>query len=174
MFIQRTIMSATSDDLKTAFAGESQANRKYAAYAERADKEGLPVVARLFRAVAAAEAIHAKNHLRALDAIQSTLENLTDAQAGEDYEVAEMYPPMMETAETAGERAAARSMRFAYEVEKVHSVLFGQAIASVKEGSDLAEQKVRLCPICGHTVIGDAPDLCPVCGCPAEKYLDID
>ncbi len=165
-------MSDTDENLKTAFAGESQANRKYDVYAEKADKEGLPMVGRLFRAVAAAEAIHAKNHLKALGAVQSTLENLADAKAGEDYEVADMYPPMIEKAEAEGEKMAARSMRFAYEVEKVHSELFAQAIATVKAGGDLADQPVRICPVCGHTIIGDAPDRCPVCNVPGDKYID--
>jgi rubrerythrin len=164
---------STSDNLKTAFAGESQANRKYSAYAEKADKDGHPAVARLFRAIAAAEAIHAKNHFKAQNGVKSTLENLTDAQAGENYEVTEMYPPMIAAAETEGEKAAARSMRYAFEVEKVHYELYGQAIEAVKAGKDLADLKIRVCPICGHTVIGDAPDACPVCGCKGSLYQDI-
>jgi rubrerythrin len=164
---------STSDNLKTAFAGESQANRKYSAYAEKAEKDGSPVVARLFRAIAAAEAIHAKNHFKAMNGVQSTLENLIDAQAGENYEVAEMYPPMIAAAEAEGEKAAGRSMRYAFEVEKVHSELYGQAIAAVKAGKDLSDLKIRVCPICGHTIIGDAPDACPVCGCKGSLYQDI-
>ncbi len=163
----------TNDNLKTAFAGESQANRKYTAYAEKAEKEGLPVVARLFRAIAAAEAIHAKNHLRALDGVKSTLENLTDAQAGEKYEVTEMYPPMISTAETEGAKSAARSMRFAFEVEKIHYELYGQAIEAVKAGKDFRDLAIRVCPVCGHTIVGDAPDTCPVCGCKGSLYQDI-
>ncbi len=164
---------ATKDDLKTAFAGESQANAKYLAYAERAEKDGLPVVARLFRAVAAAEAVHARNHLKAMDGVKTTLENLGDAQAGEDYEVKEMYPPMIATAEAEGEKKAVRSMHFALEVEKVHYQLYGEAIRAVQAGHDLADAKVRICPICGHTVIGDAPDHCPVCGCIGSRYIEI-
>ena len=164
---------ATKDNLKAAFAGESQANAKYLAFAEKAEKDGFPVVARLFRGVAAAESIHAKNHLKAMDGVKTTLENLTEAQGGEDYEVKEMYPPMIATAEAEGDKKAMRSMHFALEVEKVHYALYGMAIAAVTSGKDLGEAKVRICPICGHTVIGDAPDNCPVCGCIGSRYIDI-
>jgi rubrerythrin len=164
---------STIDNLKTAFAGESQANNKYLAYAERAERDKLPLVARLFRAIAAAEAIHARNHLRAMEGVKTTLENLTDAKAGEDYEVAQMYPPMIEAAHAEGEKKAERSMHFAIEVEKVHSELYGEAIKAVNAGHDLTEAAVRICPVCGHTVIGDAPDACPVCGCPGPKYTEI-
>jgi rubrerythrin len=163
----------THDNLNTAFAGESQANSKYLAYAEKAERDGLPVVARLFRGVAAAESIHARNHLKAMDGVKTTLENLTDAQNGEDYEITKMYPPMIEAAEAEGEKKAVRSMHFALEVEKVHYVLYGMAIAAVKAGHDLSDAKVRICPICGHTVIGDAPDKCPVCGCIGSRYTEI-
>jgi rubrerythrin len=164
---------STKGNLKTAFAGESQANQKYLAYAEKAQRDGYPVVARLFRAVAAAEAIHARNHLKALDGIKSTLENLNDAQGGEDYEITEMYPPMITEAEAEGDKKAVRSMHFALEVEKVHYELYGMAIAAVTEGKDLGDAKAHVCPICGHTVVGDAPDHCPVCGCAGDRYLEI-
>ena len=164
----------TKGNLKTAIAGESQANQKYLAYAEKAERDGYPVVARLFRGVAAAESIHARNHLKALEGgIQTTIENLADAQNGEDYEITTMYPPMLAEAETEGDKKAARSMHFALEVEKVHYALYGQAIAAVTDGKDLKEAKVRVCPICGHTVIGDAPDACPICGCRGDRYLEI-
>jgi len=165
---------STLGNLKTAFAGESQANAKYLAFAEKAARDGLPVVAKLFRAVAAAEAIHARNHLKAMDAIKSTLENLTEAQGGEDYEITTMYPPMIATAEAEGDKKAVRSMHFALEVEKVHYELYGMAIAAVTEGRDLTATTAHVCPICGHTVIGDTPDSCPVCGCPGERYTMID
>lgn len=164
----------TKGNLKSAFAGESQANQKYLAYADKAERDGYPVVARLFRGVAAAESIHAKNHLKALEGgIKTTIENLTDAQGGEDYEVTTMYPPMIAEAEADGDKKAARSMHFALEVEKVHYELYGQAIAAVTDGNDLADAKIHVCPVCGHTVIGDAPDDCPVCGCKGERYLEI-
>jgi rubrerythrin len=164
---------STKENLQQAFAGESQANNKYEAYAERAGRDGFPVIAKLFRGIAAAEAVHARNHLKALDAVQTTLENLTDAQGGENYEITEMYPPMLAAAEAEGEKKAVRAMHYALEVEKVHYQLYGQAIAAVRAGKDLGEAKVRICPICGHTVIGDAPDSCPVCGCLGSRYLEI-
>ena len=165
---------STKGNLKSAIAGESQANQKYLAYADKAEREGYPVVARLFRGVAAAESIHARNHLKALEGgIQSTLDNLADAQNGEDYEVTTMYPPMIAEAQAEGDKKAARSMHYALEVEKVHYELYGQAIAAVTDGKDLTNAKVRVCPICGHTVIGDVEDDCPVCGCKAELYLEI-
>ncbi|GAA0528495.1 rubrerythrin [Rhizomicrobium palustre] len=164
---------STKGNLKTAFAGESQANQKYLAYAEKATRDGYPVVAKLFRAVAAAEAIHARNHLKALEGIKTTLENLTDAQGGEDYEITEMYPPMIAAAEAEGDKRASRSMHYALEVEKVHYELYGTAIAAVTEGKDLGNVTAHVCPICGHTVLGDAPDNCPVCGCAGKSYIEI-
>lgn len=165
---------ATKENLKAAFAGESQANQKYLAFAEKAERDGFPVISKLFRGIAAAESIHARNHLKALEGgIASTLENLTEAQGGEDYEVTEMYPPMIAAAEAEGEKKAVRSMHFALEVEKVHYELYGQAIAAVKEGKDLAGAYIRVCPICGHTVLGEAPDHCPVCGCIGSRYIEV-
>jgi rubrerythrin len=165
---------STLGNLKTAFAGESQANAKYLAFAEKAARDGLPVIAKLFRAIAAAEAIHARNHLKAMDAIKTTLDNLTEAQGGEDYEITTMYPPMIATAEAEGDKKAARSMHFALEVEKVHYELYGTAIAAVTGGGDLTDAVMHVCPICGHTVIGDAPDNCPICGCAGKSYTKID
>ena len=116
----RGTIVTTKENLKAAIAGESQANQKYLAYAEKAERDGLPGIGKLFRGIAAAESIHARNHLKALDAVKTTAENLADAQGGEDYEVTEMYPPMIATAEAEGEKKAVRSMHFALEVEKVH------------------------------------------------------
>jgi rubrerythrin len=163
----------TIDDLKHAFAGESQANRKYLAWAEQAEKDGLTGVAKLFRAVAAAETIHAHAHLKAMDGVADTRTNLAAAMAGEKEEYAEMYPPMVARAEAEGNRRAARSMRFALEVEKIHFELFGKALAAVETGKDLGEIELRICPHCGHTVIGAAPDACPVCGCRGDAYIDV-
>ncbi len=165
---------STLGNLKTAFAGESQATAKYLAFAEKAARDGLPVIAKLFRAVAAAEAIHARNHLKAMEGIKSTLENLTEAQGGEDYEITTMYPPMIAAAEADGDKKAVRSMHFALEVEKVHYELYGIAIAAVTGGADIKDAAMRICPICGHTVIGDAPDSCPVCGCTGARYTEIE
>jgi rubrerythrin len=163
----------TKDNLKEAFAGESQANRKYLAYGERAAKDGFAQVAKLFRAVAAAETVHAHSHLRAMDGVKGTAENLEDAAAGEKYEFEEMYPPMVATAEEEGDRHATISMKNAMEVEKVHHGLFNDALEAVKAGKDLDDAPVRVCPVCGHTVIGDAPEQCPVCKAKGEKFQEI-
>lgn len=163
----------TKDDLLEAFAGESQANRRYLAYGEQAANDGFPVVAKLFRAVAAAETIHALSHLRAMDGVKGTLANLTEAMEGEEHEFTDMYPPMVERAKAEGNKRAERSMTFALEVEKVHYGLFKQALAAVAEGQDLADAGIRVCPVCGHTVIGDAPDQCPVCKVKGERFTEI-
>ncbi len=165
---------STLEDLKEAFAGESQANRRYLAYGEQAETDGFPGVAKLFRAVAAAETIHALAHLRAMDGVAGTAANLVDAMAGEKDEFTEMYPPMLERAQEEGHKKATRSMRYALEVEKVHYDLFTKALAAVTDGTDLGDVHTRVCPHCGHTVIGEAPDACPVCGCKGERYLEIE
>ena len=165
---------STIDDLKEAFAGESQANRKYLAYGMQADADGFKQVARLFRATAAAETIHAHAHLRAMDGVKSTQENLVDAVAGETYEVEQMYPPFLERAEADGHRRAVKSFSNALEVEKVHAVLYGEALEAVKAGTDLPESAVHVCDICGHTVVGEAPERCPVCGAKHDHYLEIE
>ncbi|MBF0158756.1 MAG: rubrerythrin family protein [Magnetococcales bacterium] len=164
----------TKDNLKAAFSGESQANRKYLAFAKKAEQEGYPVIANLFRAVAEAETLHAHTHLRNMGGIHnSTLENLKEAMAGEDYEVTEMYPGMVATAEAEGEKRAAQGMRQAMEVEKVHSDLYKQAIAALEQGQDLDHEVLRICGVCGHTVFGDAPDQCPVCGAKQSAYVKV-
>ncbi len=130
-------------------------------------------MAKLFRAVAAAETVHAHAHLRAMDGVKGTAENLKEAAAGEKYEFEQMYPPMVATAEEEGDRRAAISMKNALVVEKVHHGLFNQALAAVATGKDLDDAPVRVCPVCGHTVIGDAPDQCPVCKAKGEKFMEI-
>ena len=163
-------MSKTSENLKKAFAGESQANRKYTSFADKAEKEGFSSVARLFRAAAEAEAIHARYHLRDMDGIKSTLENLEAALAGEVHEHTEMYPPMVEQAEAEGHKAR-RPLGWALEAEKVHADLFAKAIETVKEGKDLEGAEVFLCPVCGHLELGEPKERCPICGLPPEKYV---
>jgi rubrerythrin len=163
---------STKENLESAFAGESQANRKYLAFGEQAGKDGFTQVAKLFRAVAAAETIHAHAHLRALDGVKGTAENLAASMAGEKYEFTEMYPPMLETAKAEGHKKAERSMAYALEVEKVHYGLFQRALAAVEAGKDLPEAKILVCPVCGHTVIGDAPDHCPVCNAKGDKFTE--
>ena len=164
---------STIDDLKEAFAGESQANRRYLAYGEKAAADGFPGVARLFRGVAAAETVHALAHLKAMDGVAATAENLAEAMAGEKHEFTEMYPPMVATAEAEGHRKAARSMRFALAVEKVHYELFAAALAAVAAGRDIEAVSVHVCPVCGHTVIGPVEGPCPVCGARPDLYEEI-
>ncbi|MEO5365450.1 MAG: rubrerythrin family protein [Magnetococcus sp. WYHC-3] len=163
----------TKDNLKAAFAGESQANRKYLAFAKKAEQDGFPVIASLFRAVAEAETIHAHTHLRNMGGVADTLGNLKEAMAGEDYEVNEMYPGMVATAEAEGDKRAALGMRHAMEVEKIHSQLYRQAIAALEKGQDLDHEVLHVCGVCGHTLFGDAPESCPVCGAKRAAYQKV-
>jgi rubrerythrin len=164
-------MSDTIDNLKNAFAGESQANRKYLAFAKKADEEGFAQVAKLFRAIAEAETIHAHNHLRALSEVKSTSDNLHAATGGENYEVNSMYPPMLAGAESEGNKLAARSFRYALEVEKVHEVLYRQALE--KLGEDGAPVDYYICPVCGFTHEGPMTTSCPVCGTLANRFIQM-
>ena len=166
-------MTTTEKNLADAFAGESQANRKYLAFGTAAQGEGLPQVAKLFRAVAAAETIHAHAHLRALGGVKKTAENLAAAIAGEKHEFEAMYPGFIATAEAEGNRAATISMTNALAVEKVHYGLFQGALDAVAAGADLPEAAIHVCDVCGHTVIGDAPDRCPVCGVGKARFSEI-
>ncbi len=165
---------STTDNLNAAFAGESQANRKYLAFAKKADNDGFKQVAKLFRAAAAAETIHAHAHLRVLGGIKTTRENLEAAVNGENYEHEEMYPGFVEEAEAEGNKAAVVTFKNAMKVEKIHEDLYSQALESVKGGSDLAEAPIYVCEICGNTVIGEAPEKCPVCGVPKEKFTLVE
>ncbi len=164
-------MEKSTENLKEAFAGESQANRKYLAFAERADREGYPQVARLFRAAAAAETVHAHNHLRALKGIQSTLENLKEALAGEVAEFQKMYPAMIAAAQAEGNKEAERTFNFANEVEKIHAQLFQKAINNL-EKKEVVD--IHVCNVCGYTVEGDPPDKCPVCSAGKKAFKRID
>jgi rubrerythrin len=155
---------STTDNLQAAFAGESQANRKYLAFAKRAQDEGKAQIAKLFRAAAAAETVHAHAHLRALKGIGTTAENLAAAIAGEAFEYQSMYPPFVATAEQEGQKAALASFRNALAVEKTHHDLFVQALESLKAGRDLVGAEIWVCEVCGHTHVGgEPPDRCPVC-----------
>jgi rubrerythrin len=154
----------TEEFLKAAFAGESQAHMKYLAFADKADKEGKPNIANLFRAIAYAERVHATNHLKALEGIGSTADNLVAAKSGEDFEVDEMYAAYLEVAKMQDEKKAVRSMEFAADAEKVHSDLYAAAKAAVDAGEDLASAKAWVCPVCGWTTTdGEPPEKCPVC-----------
>jgi len=164
-------VSKTEKNLQDAFAGESQANRKYLAFAKKAEEEGHPQVAKLFRAAAEAETIHAHNHLRELGGIKSTKENLEAAISGESYEFQKMYPQMIADAEAEGNQSALRSFKYANEVEKVHAELYKKALESLGSNESV---DYYVCSVCGYTAEGKAPDTCPVCGSPAEKFKKID
>lgn len=161
---------ATLQNLQDAFAGESQANRKYLAFAKKADADGFRQVARLFRAAAEAETVHAHAHLRAMNGIRSTTENLEAAIEGEGHEFREMYPGFVAEAETEGARVAEGSFKNALAVEKIHHGLYTKALEAVKSGKDLAETPIYVCPVCGNTVEGDVPDTCPICNVPGSKF----
>jgi len=161
----------TEENVKAAFAGESQAHMKYKAFADAAEKENLANVARLFRANSYAEQVHATNHLKTLAGIQKTAQNLQAAMDGENYEVEDMYPAFKSVAESEGEKAAVYWFSAALEAEKVHAGLYKKAKEVVEEGQDLAYFPIHVCSVCGFTVEGDAPDKCPVCGAPKEKFI---
>jgi len=163
----------TQENLKAAFAGESQANRKYLAFAARAEADGFPQIARLFRAVAAAETVHAHAHLRAMKGIGDTRQNLQAAIEGEEYEFAEMYPKFVGEAETEGHRAALNSFRSAMAVEKTHHGLYCEALESLKAGKDLEAAAIFVCDVCGHTAVGETPEACPVCGAAKSKFREV-
>lgn len=163
----------TRANLEAAFAGESQAHMKYSIYAEKAEKDGLPEIARLFRAIAYAEKVHATNHLRVLEGIGDTVTNLKHAMDGECYETSEMYPAFDAVAKLQDEKAAVRSIFYALEAEKIHERMYNDARQLAQEGKDMASSNVYVCPVCGHTHIGsEAPEKCPVCGVKKEKYLE--
>lgn len=167
-------MTKTLDNLQAAFAGESQANRKYTAFAQKADAEGYPQIARLFRAAAHAETVHALAHFRAMEGVGNTLTNLQTAIQGEHYEVAEMYPPFIKDAEAEGERRALRSFSYAWEVEKTHEGLYRQMLDMFEAGTAGDEAyDYYVCPVCGHTHKRNAPEKCPVCGAPGSRFEKI-
>jgi len=165
-------MPTTNENLAVAFAGESQANRRYLAFARQAEKDGLAQIARLFRAAAEAETIHALAHLANKGGVGTTIQNLKEAVAGETYEFTEMYPPMVEQAKAEGHKAKTM-LDFANRAEKVHAGLFRQALEALQAGKDLSQMEVYLCPVCGDVELGVPPDRCPICGAPAAKFQKI-
>lgn len=165
-------MSKTEDFLKEAFAGESQANRKYQAFAAKADKEGYAQAAKLFRAASEAEAVHANNHLRVMKVVQSTPENLKAAISGEDHEYEGMYPEMIQTARVEKQKGAEMSFHDANEVEKVHSQLFNKLLAN--QGKSTETFPYYVCPICGNTVEMEPPGTCQVCGTEGKLFKRVD
>lgn len=162
-------MGKTEENLHEAFAGESQANRKYLAFANKADKEGFAQAAKLFRAAAAAETIHAHAHLRALKGVGTTAENLKEAVAGETHEFKNMYPEMIKVAEAEGHKAALRSFQYANAVEKEHAALYQKILDSLEAAP--AEYDYYVCSVCGHTHEKEAPQKCPVCGANANAFF---
>ncbi|MBC7098315.1 rubrerythrin family protein [Candidatus Bipolaricaulota bacterium] len=160
----------TEKNLEAAFAGESQAHMRYLIFADVAEKEGKKDIARLFRAIAYAEQVHATNHLRQLGMIKGTPENLDVAIAGETFEVEEMYPAYKAVAELQGENGARRSTHYALEAEKIHAELYKKAKEAAEKGRDIELKTVYICPVCGYTVEGEAPEYCPVCGAPRDKF----
>jgi rubrerythrin len=165
---------STQDNLAAAFAGESQANRKYLAFAKQAEKDGFAQVAKLFRAAAAAETVHAHAHLRAMGGIRSTEENLAEAVEGERYEFEEMYPGFLEEAKAEEHKRGTISISHAMAVEKIHHDLYQGALDAVKSGGDLDEAKVWVCEVCGNTFVGEHPEICPVCGVPHSKFAEVE
>ena len=167
-------MSNTQENLQTAFAGESQANRKYLFFAEKAEKEGQPQIARLFRAAAESETVHARNHLRTLDGIKSTKENLQAAVGGEHYEFTEMYPGFIEQAKTEKTSNAEISFDWANKVEKIHHRLYQKALEGLEAELQMKDEPYFVCQGCGYTVAGEAPEKCPVCGAPRSMFKRVE
>jgi rubrerythrin len=164
-------MSKTEQNLKEAFAGESQANRKYLAFAKQAEKEGHAQVAKLFRAAAEAETVHAHSHLRTLGEIADTEANLKSAVSGETFEFKEMYPDMIAAAQEEGNKSAERSFTFANEVEKVHAALYQKAVDNL---GSLEEVDYYVCSVCGYTCEKEPPDTCPVCKAKSKAFFKVD
>jgi rubrerythrin len=167
-------MSKTRENLESAFAGESQANRKYLFFAEKADSEGQKRIARLFRAAAEAETVHARNHLKVLQGIKSSKENLQAAISGENHEFTQMYPQFIETANSETEKNAVDSFDLANKVEKIHHGLYQEVLSDLEKGTVRELEPFYVCQVCGNTVEGEAPDKCPVCGAPKKMFKPIE
>ena len=164
-------MTKTDENLKAAFAGESQANRLYLAFAQKAEEEGFIQAAKLFKAAAEAETIHALNHVRITGQVKSTLDNLGTAISGESYEFKKMYPEFLTAAKDENNKQATWSFNVASKVEQVHANLFQKAIDALKNKKALENIDYYVCGVCGNTVEGSPPDMCPICGSPKEKFF---
>ena len=167
-------MSNTQKNLEEAFAGESQASRRYLYFAEKADKEGYPQAARLFRAASESETVHARNHLDAMGAIGGTKDNLKAAAEGENYEFTQMYPGFIEQAKAEGNQKAEITFDYANKVEKIHHGLYNKALELLEAGQEAKAEPYFVCPVCGYTVAGEAPEKCPVCGTPGSKFKRVE
>ncbi len=161
---------SSMDNLKNAFAGESQANRKYLAFAKKADEEGHKQVARLFRAAAEAETVHAHAHLRVMGGVKGTKENIQEAIGGETFEFTKMYPQMIEEAKKEGNKQAQQSFEFANKVEKIHADLYQKALNNLGKNESV---DYYVCQVCGNTVENAAPDKCPICGASKSMFVKI-
>jgi len=167
-------MSNTLENLETAFSGESQANRRYLLFADKAEKEGYPEIARLFRATAEAETAHARNHLKTMGGIGATRDNLQAAIEGENYEFTKMYPGFIEQAKAENNQAAQTSFDWANKVEEIHHGLYQKALKALEAGQQLKDDPYFVCQGCGYTVAGEAPEKCPVCGAPRKMFKRVD
>jgi len=165
-------MATTADNLKDAFAGEGQANQRYRAFAKKAEQDGLPNIARLFRTTAEAERIHAEGHFRAMDGVGTSVENLEAAIGGETYEFTTMYPPMLEQAVADGHKAK-RMFGYAVQVERIHAALYKLALEAAKQGTDLTQTEFYLCPVCGNIEFGKPTEPCPICGTLPDKFMQV-
>lgn len=167
-------MGNTQENLQEAFAGESQANRKYLAFAAKAEKDGYPQLARLFRATAEAETVHALKHLEVMGGIKTTKENVEAAIGGEHHEFTSMYPDFIKKAEAENNKAARTSFSFANEVEKIHHGLYQKALETLKSGQKMKDEPYYVCQLCGNTVAGEAPDKCPICGAMKKMFKKVE
>jgi len=167
-------MSKTSENLQDAFSGESQASRKYLYFAQKADDEGYKQIARLFRAASDAETVHARNHLRVMQGINSTDDNLKAAIGGENYEFTKMYPEFMKQADAEGNQKAKDSFDLANKVEQIHHRLYQAALDMLEKGQTMTEKPIYVCQVCGNTVEGEAPEKCPICGAPRKMFKLIE
>jgi rubrerythrin len=167
-------LAETEKNLEEAFAGESQASRRYQYFADKAESEGHPQIARLFRAAVEAETIHARNHLKVLGGINSTQENLKEAISGEEYEYTKMYPTFIKEAKEAGQKRAEMSFNYANAVEKIHHDLYQKALESLEAGQEPKAEPYYVCSVCGNTVAGEAPERCPICGAPRSKFKKVE
>jgi len=167
-------MGNTNENLQAAFAGESQANRKYLFFADKADSEGQKQIARLFRAAAEAETVHARNHLTVLGGIETTKDNLQTAIGGENYEFTQMYPDFIKQAQAESNKQAERSFDLANKVEQIHHSLYQKASQALESGAALEDKPYFVCQVCGNTVQGEAPETCPICGAPRSKFKRVE
>ena len=167
-------MGNTQDNLLEAFAGESQANRRYLFFSDKAEKEGNPQIARLFRATAEAETVHANSHLEAMGNIGSTRENLGVAIKGEHFEFTEMYPGFIDQAKSENNKKAELSFLRANDVERIHHNLYEEALKALEAGQELKDKPYFVCQVCGNTVTGEAPEKCPICGRPRTMFKRVD